>query len=493
MSISIRVFLVLSLGLYVSVAFSISGSIKSPTETQSSARAFTFPIEILHSEDQPAAMLMFGDLDNDSKPDFIVMGDQGYTAYGNDGHPLWKIAEAIRYNGRRRVWDAHNPYSLFPSARDTQGICEDVDGDGKNEWIYLTGDGFTVRIVEGATGHLKRSIDLRGEFKETEPFTFVIPARLFTPSKFSSLLLMRHHSHVPHEGLDSVLAINLRDLQDPRTWRRGELMGVNYAPGRVLDLDEDGLDEVITGLDCFNAHGDHVWKLEPHSRCFTTLQVADLMPWPGLEVVICEYGHAGKDRGMYIAGVKEQTYYKLSQNTHSAVPGNFFPDSPTWQLLVRNNTHVGNEDVRDHRIVIPSRPAKEREISVARLDTLWKTNTERGGRAKAEYTRPIDWDGDDVNEILAIERHVPQPRASVHCWRTGKRLAQSTHQGMMESGVRVYDVLGDAREEFVIWNPTEITVYFNPAPSRNPSKPSPRKSPLYRRIKSVGNILYNAP
>jgi hypothetical protein len=219
---------------------------------------------------------------------------------------------------------------------------------------------------------------------------------------------------------------------------------------------------------------------------------------PGLQVVIGEYGHAGTDRGLYVNGSGQSgepgaaLCMTLSRNTHSATIGRFLGDGDREQILVRSNTHVGDEDVRDHRIVDVGPDGKPREIAVRRLDTPWKDATELG-RAKAEYPRAIDWDGDRECEIAAVERHVPDPRATVHEWRTGKRIAETAHRGMMEAGIRVCDVSGDGREELIVWNENEVAVYFNPAPSKREEVPLRRRDRIYARMKSAGNVTYNPP
>jgi hypothetical protein len=267
-----------------------------------------------------------------------------------------------------------------------------------------------------------------------------------------------------------------------------------------VDLNGDGLDEVITGIDCFAADGTRLWQMPRNSDQFTTLQVGDFLAGPGLEVVVGEYGNAGRDPGLTLAGMEAMEYLTLSQNTHSAAPGRFVTEARGEQLLIRNNTHTGREDVRDHRILVPEWPEPSREITVARLDTAWKDVVEgRGnqwfpdGRARGEYPRPIRWLGTEEYQILAVERHTPNPRASVHDWRAGACLARAEKRGMIEGGVRVYDVFGDAREEFVVWNQREVAVYFNRDPLDPPLRRTPREEQVYRRLKSVGNVVYNAP
>ena len=281
-------------------------------------------------------------------------------------------------------------------------------------------------------------------------------------------------------------------------WHHDGLFGICYAPARVIDLDGDGWDEVIVGLDVFDRRGQRCWHVEGRSDQYTTLQIGNVLPGPSLEVVIGEYGHAGTDRGLYLNGFGRPgappiaRYLQLSQNTHSATLGRFIAGSELDAMLIRNNTHRGTEDVRRHRVLDPLLPENSRELAVPLLDTPWKNNRENG-RPMAEYPRAIEWDGDAEAEILAVERHVPRPRATVHEWRTGECLLRTRHRGMMEAGVRVCDVLGDGREEILVWNENEVAIYFNPSPSPDSGLPARRTSRSYQRLKSVGNVIYNAP
>ena len=88
----------------------------------------------------------------------------------------------------------------------------------------------------------------------------------------------------------------IADLERPagdRTWRRRDLFGICYAPARAIDLDGDGWDEIVTGLEAFDRAGRLLWRFEGRSDQYTTLQVGRVMDAPGLQVVIGEYVHAG--------------------------------------------------------------------------------------------------------------------------------------------------------------------------------------------------------
>lgn len=134
--------------------------------------------------------------------------------------------------------------------------------------------------------------------------------------------------------------------------------------------DGEGWDEVITGLEAWDREGRRLWRVDGQSDQYTTLQVGDLLPQAGLEVVIGEYGHAGTDRGLCVNGLGDDQPFalrlELSQNTHSATVGRFLEGKPQEQLLVRNNTHTGREGIRDHRIV--ERGAGSRRVRAVPLE-----------------------------------------------------------------------------------------------------------------------------
>lgn len=499
-----RAFLVRALFLLTTTGFAldlVAADHGTATGAQYPQSPFVFSITPLQEEPTDAVMLLLGDLDQDSETDFLVMSSGGMAAYDHWGRPLWRNATPPRYfAGPHADWVRDDPNALRPMASDLHGVVADVDGDGRNEFIFLDLTGYEVVALDGATGREKQRIDLRTVpgLENVRPCTHVVPARLFHPGADSGIVVVSHPAHVPFQGKDNVLAFDWRAPQSGSAWQHEEIFGICYAPARAIDLDGDGWDEVIVGLDVFDRHGRRLWQVEGRSDQYSTLQIGNVLPGASLEVVIGEYGHAGTDRGLYINGfgpadaAPAALYLELSQNTHSATLGRFLADSPLEQILIRNNTHRGDEDVRRHRILDPLQPEETRELSVPLLDTAWK-EVRKGGRATAEYPRAIDWDGDGEADILAVERHTPRPRASVHHWRTGQRLMLTQHQGMMEAGVRACDVSGDAREEVLVWNESEVAVYFDSSHGTDRSVPPRRADRCYQRLKSVGNVIYNAP
>lgn len=453
---------------------------------------FVFPIEPLRQAEDSAVMLLVGDLNTDGETDFLLMSDGGTVAYDHRGKLMWRCSIPPRYKARPSVgWVRDDPDGRRPMQSDLHGCVADVDADRRNEFVFLDLSGHELVILAGRTGAIKRRLDLRQVFGWDHQGTHVLAARLFRKDAPTSIVITSHPAHVPFQGKDHVLAFDASDPRRERSWRHDDLFGICYAPTRAADLDGDGWDEVIAGLEAFDRTGKLLWRVDGKSDQYTTLQIGDILPDPGLEVVIGAYGHAGTDRGLYVNGIGVARRYELSQNTHSAHVGRFFPDRPQAQLLIRNNTHTRREDVRDHRIVDLNASEGSRELTVKRLETAWKDNVE-DRRAMAEYPRPIDWDGDGEMEILAIERHVPNPRASVHRWRTGERLMLTEHRGCVEAGVRVCDVRGDGREEVIVWNEREVAVYANTTTPRARVAPR-RRDRLYMQLKSTGNVLYNAP
>jgi len=460
---------------------------------------FVFPVAPLRTDPGHGAMLLLGDLNGDGETDYLLMSSGGTVAYDHAGRPLWRSAVAPRYfAGQHAGWVRDDPNARRPMASDLHGIVADVDGDARNEFVFLDASGYEVVALDGASGVEKRRVDLRTVFDAPPPCTHVVPSRLFRRTEDSSLVVVSHPAHVPFQGKDTVLAFDWLAPKSGSAWRRDDLFGICYAPARAIDLDGDGFDEVLIGLEAFDRNGRLLWRVEGRSDQYTTLQIGNVLPGPGLEAIIGEYGHAGTDRGLYIQGMGREgappvaRYLRLSGNTHSATIGRFLAGRGLGQILIRNNTHVGAEDVRRHRILDPLAPEDTRELALPLLDTPWKGNLENG-RFMGEYPRPIEWDGDEEAEVLAVERHVPRPRASVHEWRTGERLLVTNHRGMMEAGVRVCDVCGDGREEILVWNENEVAVYFSPSPGREPGPPARRHDRLYQRLKSVGNVVYNAP
>jgi len=84
------------------------------------------------------------DVDDDGQLDFVVTSPGHVGAYDQSGTPKWV------HRGEVAFW----PFSAHPCA-----IAGDLDGDGKQEVAYLTGDQRVV-IVDGLTGEPDGEVQL---------------------------------------------------------------------------------------------------------------------------------------------------------------------------------------------------------------------------------------------------------------------------------------------------------------------------------------------
>jgi hypothetical protein len=250
---------------------------------------FVFPVSFPRSDPGSKAMLLLGDLDADGETDYVLLSDGGAAAYGHDGRPLWRSEIPIRYfAGEPGSWVRDDPNAFRPTRADLHGAIADVDGGGANSFVFLDSTGFIVIVLDGRTGRVRHRVDLRSELGEELPFTHVIPGRLFRKDADSGIAVVRHPVHVPFQGKDSLVVFDLERPAGDRSWKRRDLFGICYAPARAIDLDGDGWDEIVTGLEAFDRTGRLLWRVEGRPDQYTTLQVGRVLDAPGLQAPVAD-------------------------------------------------------------------------------------------------------------------------------------------------------------------------------------------------------------
>ena len=384
------------------------------------------PVQRIRTGDRGGCWLALGDLDGDGRLDYLVARNDAQrvtalTAYANSGEELWRWGEGGSAN----------------IGYDVPAIIYDIDRDDHAEALCSI-EGYLL-VLEGATGQEK--------------------ARWPLP-----------------EGLavaDCIVIANLRGLDAPadllvktrydRLWAYTneweplwEWSGNTGHHPDVRDVDGDGRDEVLCGFTLIDDDGTVLWQqdLPGHADAARLLELGGL---PRALSSCC----GGND--LALTGLDGELLWRQQ------------PDIMDfhWQTV-----HVGElrPDIPGQEIIVDegwARPGR------SRLTLL----TERGEWVGCYYVsyprfhRIIDWDGDGVMEVAI-------PSDDLICDGRGRPIvALADGPSLGGPGVEtpmchVADVLGDGRDELVVFNAEEIAIYANPS---EPKAKHERKPAVMKR------------
>jgi len=453
-------------------------------------------------EQGEGGFVMPGFLSSRDTVDFVVVDSKGFTAYDISGNMMWYHKVTTGYHGtKNRNLDGVPWYSSY-------GVMCDLNNDGDTEFVYADKDGRKIQVLNGQTGSLKESIPL-SDYGISGKFYNVACGRFSNKD---------HQGRYPNDivlvdykwGVKSpvnVLAINGRTKEKIWSGNVPDQYYVHYGVMRVADVNSDGYDDVAVCRKAFNGHnGNTLWTIG-NSKYHNTVELADFVSGNnGLEQIA--NGYARVD--FHAAGVGYAKNYNLPRGAHTALAGEFDLSHPGKEALIRPNNKpsegcpCGGEcdwwDVRRHMI---SKVDTGHTIRLPMLDTTWKNEKEdcypwggcydfpAEGCPVAEYPRPIDWDGQGTDEILAVERHTDSPLASVHKL-DGSRIMETSVRSKGEANVRAFDCLGDGREEIIVLSSSnKVKVYSNGNGEGN--VPKKRDDVSYLLSRQIGNCIYNAP
>ena len=414
-----------------------------------------------------------GDLNGDKKIDYVF----------NDGRRLIK---AFDHNGRL-LWQKFNP--------DDPGVVEqshnftislyDIDLDGREEVIgywELNGENALV-ILDGVTGNIQTSA--------------VVPFASPRDHEFFGLENTKMQDHVAIANLrglevpQDILAIHASKMKVAAySYINGKLVRQwffitdhrGYSSGHwafPYDINDDGRDEVIAGVDVLDADCTHLWSVP-------VLPFDPAHPEWGLDhadAVSCadiDPDHSGKEivfvamTGIWMMDPEgNQIWFLPSQVTDPA--NGYFPGEGIQEVLVGNF----RSDVPGLEIVIYAESMAGGK-SVAVFDRYGNV-LEWGSQSQGPrrwITCAMDWDGDrSLDEIysrLGIFDGYLQKKSDSVNWS----YMQSADYD--EFPPVICDVQGDQREEILWYDSDELFIMYNSAPLIGEVKPSPWEQIEYR-------------
>jgi len=389
--------------------------------------------------------LRFGDLDGDGVIDVLVgqvlhhgPEDQNselscLTAMTFDGRRLWQI-------GRPDPWKDY-------LTNDVAFQIHDLDRDGQNEVIYCKN--FILTVADGATGQTENKIftpehpDDHFDRAEDPIFPHILGDGLY----FCDLRGVGYDS-------DIILKDRCRHLwayndQLELLWH-AECNTGHYP--YALDMDGDGRDELMMGYTLFDDNGTVLWTLDDRLQDQAE-SVAILSLRPGADL---RYFCAAGDEGFLFTDMAGRIlkHHYIGHVQNQAV-ANFRDDLPGLEIVTINfwkNQGIIHFFDADGDLYHSFEPNQYGSICL-----------------------PVNWTGG--RESFFIHNANVDEGGMYDGWgRKGVVFPDDGHPDMCNA---VVDIIGDCRDEVIVWNPLEIWVYTqdnNPMPNK---LSDPLRNPLY--------------
>ncbi|MES2274907.1 MAG: hypothetical protein V4592_02715 [Bacteroidota bacterium] len=266
----------------------------------------------------------FGDVDGDKKTDFLILSnDFTATMFDNSGKQLWQY-QAPAENARLR------------SEFEAPGVIWDFDHDGKAEvvhWRFIDGKEWLV-IANGQTGDIIRKVEW-----PTQPLPHVY-------NNFR-LAIAKLTKGAPNEiavftDMGGTINTTLYDSNLKLLWQHTEKRLKDNQGHYIypLDIDGDGIDEILVGSQLLDAKGKEIWNRfdlvnDNHDHA-DSYKVIDMDHDDKLDIVI-----SNSETGVYaIKGMtKEIIWQNVAEHSQQLDVGDFLKGVPGPQTVIGGRTY----------------------------------------------------------------------------------------------------------------------------------------------------------
>jgi hypothetical protein len=359
----------------------------------------------------------FGDLTGDGTIDFLVLTG-GYSAHAFDhsGEELWS-------------WQAPAEGERLRSEFEAPGVIWDLDGDGAAEAIHWRQEGEREWLVvaDGRTGAVKHRVAW-----PTRPLphvynNFRLAIGQLAPGRPSHIVA---YTDSGDEVSVAAYSAELTQLWNHIEQKRKDHLGHYVYP---VDLNRDGIDEVVVGSLVLDAKGEEIWNrfdlFYDHHDHADSYRFADL-DGDGETEIVAAYSEAGVVAYRALTG--ELMWQNMAEHSQQLEVGDFLDGVPGPEVALGARTY-GNRDAGepylssqvwwfDSRGTLlskwPGMPLNGNPVFVkgdwrgdGGAELFWyKFRLNGEGQGEIFFGEPVfhmfDFMGDGAEEVVTLERGV---------------------------------------------------------------------------------------
>ena len=273
----------------------------------------------------------FGDVTGDGLTDFIVLtSEYSSHVFDNNGKKLWS-------------WKAPEQYTKERSEFEAPGVVWDFNKDGKAEVVQwrMIDDKEWLVIADGQTGAIKHKTEWPTKQLPHVYNNFRVAIAKLTkgdPNEIAVFTDMGGTIRV------DAYSSSLQHLWNHTENRKKDNLGHYIYP---VDLDKDGVDEVLVGSLLLDSKGKKIWDrfalLNDNHDHADSYKFADIDNDGSLDIVT-----ANSETGIFIykGMTGEIIWQNVAEHTQQIQAGNFLVGAPGLQVVAGARTY-GNRQINE--------------------------------------------------------------------------------------------------------------------------------------------------